>query len=60
MDQVVAELGIDAEVRAVQDISEILKHNIMMTPAIKINGEVVLVGRPPSKDEAKKWILDRK
>jgi small redox-active disulfide protein 2 len=51
--QAVKDLGIDAEVSKVEDINEIMKFNVMMTPALAIDGEVKVVGRIPKPDELK-------
>ena len=51
--QAVKDLGIEAEVTKVEDINEILKFNVMMTPALAVNGEVKVVGRIPKPDELK-------
>ena len=51
--RVVRENGIDAEITKVEDIVEIIKFNIMTTPALVVNGKVVSKGRIPSLDELK-------
>jgi small redox-active disulfide protein 2 len=48
---VVAEHQIDAAVEKVEDIADIMKFNVMITPALVVDGNVVLKGRVPSKDE---------
>ena len=52
----VEESGIQAELIKVEKISDILSYNVMILPAIVIDGEVKVAGRIPSKDEIKKWI----
>lgn len=54
--QVARENGIDAEITKVDDIVEIIKFNIMTTPALVVNGKVVAKGRIPSVDELKKFL----
>jgi small redox-active disulfide protein 2 len=49
--KVVKDKGIDANITKVDDIVEIMKFNIMTTPALVVNGKVVLKGRVPSVDE---------
>jgi small redox-active disulfide protein 2 len=51
--QAVKDLGIESDVSKVDDINEILKFNVMMTPALAIDGEVKVVGRIPKPDEFK-------
>jgi len=50
---VVSKNGIEATVSKVDDIMEIMKYNIMTTPALVIDGKVVVKGRIPSADELK-------
>lgn len=47
----VAKKGITAEVVKVEDIVAIMEYGVMSTPAVVINGKVVLVGKIPSSDE---------
>ena len=50
---VVSRNGIDATISKVEDIMEIMKFNIMTTPALVIDGKVVVKGRVPSAEELK-------
>lgn len=43
--------GITANVTKVEDIVEIMQFGVMVTPALVIDGKVVLKGRVPSVDE---------
>ncbi|MBN2754312.1 MAG: TM0996/MTH895 family glutaredoxin-like protein [Candidatus Goldbacteria bacterium] len=52
--KVVADNKIDAEVIKVKDISEIMKYNVMMTPAVAVDGKVVIAGKVPTEAEIKK------
>jgi len=52
----VEELGLDAEIVKVMDINEIMKFDVMMTPALAIEGEVRSAGRIPKLDEIKGWL----
>ncbi|MCB4797310.1 thioredoxin family protein [Neotamlana laminarinivorans] len=49
--KVVKENNIDATVEKVEDIMEIMKYNIMTTPALVVNNEVTIKGRVPSGEE---------
>ncbi len=51
-----AELDIAADVSKVEDIMKIMEYGVMHTPALVINGKVVLSGRIPSSDEIKNII----
>jgi len=49
--QVVEELGIEAEVEKVEDIQKIMEYNILSTPAVVVDEEVVIKGRIPHRKE---------
>jgi small redox-active disulfide protein 2 len=53
---VVSKNGIDATITKVEDIMEIMKYNIMTTPALVIDGKVVAKGRIPSAEEIKQLL----
>jgi small redox-active disulfide protein 2 len=53
---VVSKNGINATVTKVEDIMEIMKYNIMTTPALVIDGKVVTKGIIPSEDEIKQLL----
>ncbi len=48
---VVSENNIDATIQKVEDIMEIMKFNVMSTPALVIDDVILIKGRVPSKDE---------
>ena len=48
------ELGIEFEMEKVTDINEIMKFNVMMTPALVVDGDVKLTGKAGSVEEIKK------
>lgn len=54
--QAVDELGIDVEIEKIEDIKEIMKFNILMTPGFAIDGNVKTAGRVLSSDEVKKML----
>lgn len=49
--EVVSENNIDASIEKVEDIMEIMKFNVMSTPALVVDGVITIKGRVPSKDE---------
>ena len=55
--KVVKDNAINANIIKVEDIMEIMKYNIMTTPALVIDGKVVIKGRIPSADEIKQLLL---
>ena len=44
-------LGIDYNLVHVTDVAEFAKRGVMLTPALLIDGKVVVSGRVPSEDE---------
>lgn len=56
---VVNKNSIDATVTKVEDIMEIMKYNIMTTPALVVDGKVVSKGRIPSEEEIKQLLTDK-
>ncbi len=52
----VAELGIDASIEKVEDITKIMAYGIMRTPGLVIDEKVVLSGRIPGMTELKEII----
>lgn len=57
--EVVNELGLDAMVVHASALSdEADKYGIMISPAVVINEKVVLSGKVPSKEEAKKILQE--
>lgn len=57
--EVVAQNGIDAGIRKVEDIVEIMKYNVMSTPALVVDGKVVVKGRVPSNNELKEILTTK-
>ena len=51
-----AELNIAADVSKVEDIMKIMEYGVMHTPALVINGKVVLSGYLPDTNEIKNLI----
>ncbi len=47
-------LGIEATVEKVEKIAEIMKFNVMMTPALVVDGQVKSAGKALSAEEIKK------
>jgi small redox-active disulfide protein 2 len=54
--KVVKDNMIDASISKIDDIAEIMKFNIMTTPALVVDGKVVAKGRIPAADEIKQFL----
>ncbi len=56
MKMAVEEMGSDATVEKVTDMMIIMEKGIVSTPAVAVDGKIVLSGKIPSLDEAKRLI----
>jgi small redox-active disulfide protein 2 len=54
--EAVDKAGVAASVSKVEDIMDIISYGVMATPALVVNGKVVVKGRVPSVDEIVKLI----
>jgi small redox-active disulfide protein 2 len=52
----VKELKVKADVKKVEDITEIMNRGVMMTPALAINGKIVFAGKTSNVDEIRALI----
>jgi len=55
--EVIEQNGIDATVSKIEDIMEIMKYGVMATPALVVDGEVVIKGKVPSLEEIKQVLI---
>jgi len=55
-EKAVEELGIEAEVKKVEDMKDIVEAGVMSTPGLGIDGEVKVKGRVPDVEEIKELI----
>jgi small redox-active disulfide protein 2 len=56
---VASEIGVEVEIEPVTDLMKITEYNVMSTPGVVIDGEVVSSGKVPSRDEVRAWIQER-
>lgn len=54
VERVIRENSLDVRLSKVEDITEMMKYNIMATPAVIVDGTVKIKGHIPSADEVKK------
>ena len=52
----VTKLGLDAEITHVTEIDKILSYNVMMTPALVVDGVVKVSGKLPSEAALEKLL----
>lgn len=55
--EAVNQSGIQAEIIKVEDIKEIMKYNVMSTPAVVIDEEVKTKGKIPTVEEIKSLLV---
>jgi small redox-active disulfide protein 2 len=55
--QAAQEAGIEYTLEKVTDIKDIMKFGVMMTPGLVVDGVVKVVGKVPSLEEIKKYIV---
>jgi len=53
VDKAVADLGLDAEIIKVEDITAIMDRGVMLTPALIVDGELKISGRVADVNELK-------
>lgn len=59
VEKAVNELGLEGvRLEKVENLSEIAEMGVMMTPALAMDGKVMIAGRVPSVDEIKAMIDD--
>ncbi|MBN2734296.1 MAG: TM0996/MTH895 family glutaredoxin-like protein [Methanomicrobiaceae archaeon] len=56
VEKAVAESGIEAEIVKIEDITEIMNRDVMLTPALAIDGELKVSGRVADVSEIKELI----
>jgi len=53
------ELGIDAEVEYVNDVSKMIEMGVMQSPVLAIDGKPVLMGGGHNEEDIKKTLTDK-
>ena len=56
-EQAAKELGVPYEINKVTDLKQIMALQVMVTPALVVDGTVKVAGRVPSVDEIKKLLV---
>ena len=57
--EVVAESGLDAKVEKVTDLMKIAGYGVFGTPAVVIDGDVKSVGKVPTKESVRGWLVKK-
>ena len=56
VERVVRELGVDATVEHVTEMSEIVDRGVMLTPAVFIDGKKKIEGKVPKASDIESWL----
>ena len=54
----IAKLGVEANVEKVEDYAKIMAYNVLATPGLVVNEQLVAAGRIPSEAEVTNWIVN--
>lgn len=54
--EILGEMGIAADLEHIRDPEEIARYKVRGTPALLINGEVMSIGKIPSRQQIRKWL----
>lgn len=57
--EAVKQLGIEAEIVKISDVKEFAKKGVMFTPAVIVDGKVVISGKIPTVEEVKKVLSNK-
>ena len=57
-EQAIKDLGISADLEKVESIKDIMSFDVMVTPAVAIDGKVKVSGKVPSVDDIKAYITE--
>lgn len=54
----VGNLGLDAQIKKVTGFAEIMQYNVLATPGLVIDEQLVSAGRTPSEGEITTWLVN--
>ncbi len=57
-EQAIKDLGISAELEKIESIKDIMNFDVMVTPAVAVDGKVMVSGKIPSVDDIKAYITE--
>jgi small redox-active disulfide protein 2 len=59
VEETAREAGVECEIEKVTDIQQIVSFGVMATPALVVDGKVLVTGRVPGRDEVKKLLQEQ-
>lgn len=54
----IANFGVEAQFEKVSDFTEIMTYNVLATPGLVINEQLVSAGRIPNESEVMTWVAN--
>ena len=57
-EKAVAASGLTVELEKLENMADIMKYRVMMTPALVVDGEVKSAGRIPETSEIVTWLMN--
>ncbi|TAL17787.1 thioredoxin family protein [bacterium] len=54
--EAVQKSGVQAQITKVDDLAQIMKYGVMVTPALVVDGKVVVSGKVPSQEEIARFL----
>lgn len=55
--EAITRAGVDAELVKIEDIAQIMKYRVMVTPALVVDGKVVIAGKVATSEEIVKLLV---
>jgi small redox-active disulfide protein 2 len=59
VEETAREIGVECEIEKVTDIEQIVSCGVMATPALVVDGKVLVTGRVPTGEEVKKLLSEQ-
>ncbi|MFO8059671.1 MAG: thioredoxin family protein [Bacillota bacterium] len=56
IERIIRETGVEAEVQHITDIDSIVDRGVMMTPAVIVDGQIMIEGKIPSERDVRSWL----
>jgi small redox-active disulfide protein 2 len=56
--EVLAEINLEATIEKVTNLDDFWKYGVMLTPALVVNGKLLLQGKLPTKHTLVHWLMD--
>lgn len=56
IDEIARAAGVEVNLEKIEDIQKIMSFNVMSTPAVVVNGQVVHAGGIPRREQIEQWL----